>query len=120
MIVACGVDIVSNKRIENTLKRWGNRFIKKVFPEGVEYCFHKRRGEIAGCIAARFALKEAVIKAFSYINISLRFEDIVISGGGKHLDVKVSVEGYRILFSISHEREFSVAFVNILREETYE
>ncbi len=120
MIVSCGVDIVSNKRIEDTLKRWGDRFIKKVFPEGVEYCFHKRRGEIVGCIAARFALKEAVIKAFSRINIPLRFEDIVVSGGGKHLDVKIPVKGYHILFSISHEREFSVAFVNVLREEAYE
>ncbi|WP_022846547.1 MULTISPECIES: holo-ACP synthase [unclassified Desulfurobacterium] len=120
MIVSCGVDIVSNKRVEDALKRWGDRFVRKVFPEGVEYCFQKRRGEVVGCIAARFALKEAIIKAFSRINVPVRFEDIVVSGGGKHLDVKIPVKGYRILFSISHEKDFSVAFVNVIREEADE
>ncbi|WP_457567517.1 holo-ACP synthase [Desulfurobacterium sp.] len=116
MIVSCGVDIVSNKRIESVLEKWGNRFVVRVFPEGIEYCFSRRRGEIAGCIAARFALKEAIIKAFSRMGVSLKFRDIAVLGGGKHLDVRIPVKGYRIVFSISHEREFSVAFVNVLRE----
>lgn len=116
MIVSCGVDIVSNRRIEKVLNRWGDRFLERVFPEGIDYCRKKRKGEYVGCIAARFALKEAVIKAFSSIGISLSFSDVVIKGGGKSIALNVKNYDFRLIFSISHEREYSVAFVNVIKE----
>ncbi|SNR62773.1 holo-ACP synthase [Desulfurobacterium atlanticum] len=116
MIVSCGVDIVSNKRIETVLNKWGDKFLEKVFPEGVDYCRKKRKGEYIGCIAARFALKEAVIKAFSSLGISVSFSDIVIRDGGKNISLSVKGQSFKFLFSISHEKEYSIAFVNVVKE----
>ncbi|MEO2068359.1 MAG: holo-ACP synthase [Desulfurobacteriaceae bacterium] len=116
MAVACGIDIVSVRRIERLFETYGERFLYKVFPEKVDYCFKKRKGELFGCIAARFALKEAVIKAFSQLGKNLTFRDIAIEGGGKGLKVQVKKEKeYRLVYSISHEREFAIAVVNIVR-----
>ncbi|TCK04026.1 holo-ACP synthase [Phorcysia thermohydrogeniphila] len=117
MLVSCGVDIVSVKRVERLLDKYGERFIRKVFPEGIDYCFKKRKGELAGCIAARFALKEAVIKAFASIGKRISFKDIVICGGGSHLTLKVkNFEDLKLLTSISHEKEYAVAIVNVLQK----
>lgn len=116
MLLSCGVDIVSVKRVERLLDRYGERFIKKVFPEGVDYCFKKRKGELAGCIAARFALKEATLKALYPLGRQPRFRDICISGGGASISIKVKgCEDLVFLFSISHERDYAVAIVNLLR-----
>ncbi len=121
MIVGLGIDIVSIKRIEDIYKRFGNRFIRKVFPEGIDYCFKKRKGEFYGCIAARFALKEATIKALSQVGIQVGFKDVSILGGGRRIKLKLRrrIEGKELLFSISHEREFAVAVVNVVKREFY-
>jgi holo-[acyl-carrier protein] synthase len=116
MLLSCGIDIVSVKRVEELLERYGNRFIRKVFPEGVEYCQKRRKGEFAGCIAARFALKEAVIKALSSIGKEVGFRDITVTGGGKNLVINVKdCEELKFIYSISHEREFAAAVVNVVR-----
>ncbi len=118
MLLSCGIDIVSVRRIEEILDRYGDRFLKKVFPEGVEYCQKKRKGEFAGCIAARFALKEAVIKALSSIGKEVGFRDITVTGGGKKLAINVKgCEELKFIYSISHEREFAVAVVNVFKTE---
>ncbi|SMO78914.1 holo-[acyl-carrier protein] synthase [Balnearium lithotrophicum] len=119
MIVGIGIDIVSVKRIKDTYERFGDRFIKKVFPEGIDYCFKKRKGELHGCIAARFALKEATIKALSQVGIQVGFKDVSVLGGGRRIKLKLrkEIEGKELLFSISHEREFAVAVVNVVKRE---
>ncbi len=116
MLLSCGIDIVSVKRVERLLNKYGKRFIRKVFPEGVDYCFKKRKGEVAGCIAARFALKEATVKALSSVGRKVSFKDIVIFGGGSSMSLKVkNCNDLRFVFSISHERDYAVAVVNVLR-----
>ncbi len=118
MLLATGVDIVSVERIERLLKEFGDRFIKRVFPEGIGYCFEKRKGELVGCIAARFALKEAVIKACSSVGRDISYGDVEILGGGKSINLKVKgCEEISFKFSISHERAFAVAVVNLWLEE---
>ncbi len=115
MVVAVGVDLVSVKRFKELYDRYGERLLEKVFPEGVDYCFKKRRGELHGCLAARFALKEALIKAFSQIGVELTFSKVKIIGGGREMRVEVEgAEGVELLFSISHEREYAVAVVNLI------
>ncbi len=118
MVVAVGIDIVSVERFRKLLRRYKDRAIKRLFPEGVNYCKGKRRGEFYGCLAARFALKEATIKALSQVGISLTLSQVKTEGGGRELRLKVEgVEGYKLLFSISHEKEFAVAVVNVVKEE---
>ena len=116
MILGVGVDIVSVKRIEELINRFGERFLKKILPEGYDYCLEKRRGEFCGCVAARFALKEATVKALSQAGYRVGIKDVSVKGGGRELSLKVKGLSPRLklLYSISHEREFAVAVVNVI------
>ena len=62
MIVGTGVDIAEVGRIQAAVKRFGDRFLKRVFtPDEVRYCMGKPNA--AERLAARFAAKEAGMKA---------------------------------------------------------
>lgn len=62
MIIAIGVDLVEISRIEEVFTRRGERFRRRVFTEGeISYC--ERRASKLASYAARFAAKEAVMKA---------------------------------------------------------
>ncbi|MBF0549445.1 MAG: holo-ACP synthase [Deltaproteobacteria bacterium] len=62
MIYGIGVDLVKISRIDQSLARWGDRFLQKVFtPAEAEICV--RRPRPASCLALRFAAKEAFSKA---------------------------------------------------------
>src|SRR5467141_4998622 len=62
MIIGTGVDIAEVPRIRETIERFGERFLRRIFTEGeIRYCERKaRRFE---SYAARFAAKEAGMKA---------------------------------------------------------
>lgn len=63
MIFGIGLDIIDVKRIRQIHERWGDRFLKKFLRPGeIEYCLSAR--DSAPGIAARFAGKEAISKAF--------------------------------------------------------
>jgi holo-[acyl-carrier protein] synthase len=62
MIVAIGIDLVEIARVEEVLTRRGERFRARVFTEGeISYC--ERRASKVASYAARFAAKEAAMKA---------------------------------------------------------
>jgi holo-[acyl-carrier protein] synthase len=62
MIVAIGIDLVEIARIEEVFARRGDRFRERVFTEGeISYC--ERRASKFASYAARFAAKEAAMKA---------------------------------------------------------
>src|SRR5919204_5760486 len=62
-IVGIGVDLVEVARVQHSLERFGQRFLQRVFTAGeIEYSMSMRFP--ARHLAARFAAKEAVSKAF--------------------------------------------------------
>jgi holo-[acyl-carrier protein] synthase len=62
MIVGSGVDLIEIERIAETIDRYGERFLQRVYlPEEIAYCRRKRNA--AESFAARFAAKEAAAKA---------------------------------------------------------
>lgn len=62
MIVGSGIDLIEIARIEDSVERFGQRFLGRVFTSGEQaYCLGKRRA--AESLAARFAAKEAAAKA---------------------------------------------------------
>ena len=63
MIVGIGVDIVDVERVDGLLKRYRERFVRRVFTEA-ENRYAGRSVKIAERLAGRFAVKEAVLKAF--------------------------------------------------------
>lgn len=62
MIIGIGSDLCDIRRIEKTLNRFGDRFVKRVFTE-TEQAKSERRRERAASYAKRFAAKEACSKA---------------------------------------------------------
>ncbi|QIE57502.1 holo-ACP synthase [Pikeienuella piscinae] len=62
MIVGIGSDLADIRRIEKTLDRFGERFVKRVFTE-IEQAKSERRRARAASYAKRWAAKEACSKA---------------------------------------------------------
>jgi holo-[acyl-carrier protein] synthase len=62
MLIGTGIDLTEIPRIQNSITRFGDRFLNKIFtPREREYCLRKRNA--AESFAARFAAKEAAAKA---------------------------------------------------------
>ena len=62
MILGSGIDLVEIARIQQSLERFGQRFLDRVYTEAEQaYCLRKRKA--AESFAARFAAKEAGAKA---------------------------------------------------------
>jgi holo-[acyl-carrier protein] synthase len=61
-IVGSGIDATEIERIAAAIDRYGNRFLDRIFtPDEIAYCLRKR--DAASSFAARFAAKEAAMKA---------------------------------------------------------
>jgi len=61
-IVGIGLDATDIDRIAETIERYGDRFVHRIFTDGeIAYCRRKR--DAASSFAARFAAKEAAMKA---------------------------------------------------------
>src|SRR6478609_3293893 len=62
-VIGIGVDVIECSRIQHSIERFGDRFLHRVFTDGeVEYSMSMKFPERH--LAARFAGKEAVAKAF--------------------------------------------------------
>lgn len=62
MIVGVGIDILEVARLSDALDRHGDRFVERVFT-GAERAACDLRGDRVLALAARFAAKEACLKA---------------------------------------------------------
>ena len=117
MLEGLGIDMVEVDRIKKVLDRWGERFLHRVFTsEERDYC--KRKAHPEQSLAARFAAKEAVLKAIGTgLSGGIRWTDVKIVNdkSGKpevRLDKKIiqRIGDKKILLSISHTKEFAIAF----------
>ena len=109
-----GIDIIEIGRIEKAITRWGERFLRRVYtgPELERYC------KKPSSLAARFAGKEAVIKALGrrtgWKEIEIlsdpRGKPLVhLYGKAQNRANKLGLENLAI--SLSHSREYAVACV---------
>src|ERR1017187_5672289 len=78
MILGTGIDIIEVARIAASFEKFGERFVHRILlPDEIAYCLGHRRP--APFLAARFAAKEAVSKAFGTgIGAQLGWQDIEI------------------------------------------
>lgn len=128
MIVGVGIDIVENDRIRNIINRYDHRFLNRIYsPEEIEYC--QSSVDFVVCFAARFAVKEAAIKAlYPSSPHGISYSDITISGirgASRSLSFKGrALERYQELniqrhhVSLSHGRDSSVAVVILENSNT--
>jgi holo-[acyl-carrier protein] synthase len=75
-VLGIGVDVVECSRIQHSIDRFGDRFLRRVFTDG-EIAYSMSMKFPARHLAARFAAKEAVSKAFGTgIGKSMGWRDI--------------------------------------------
>ena len=87
MIIGIGTDLVDIRRVEKTLKKFGDKFTMRVFTEQERTKALGRKGktEPAATLAKRFAAKEACIKALggSHGGVSWQEMEIISDAHGK-------------------------------------
>jgi holo-[acyl-carrier protein] synthase len=128
LIVGIGSDLCSIERIENSLDRFGERFIARVFTEAERARAEKRPLTRAGTYAKRFAAKEAFSKAvgtgfrrgvfmkdIGVVNLPSGQPTLELTGGARaRLDALVP-EGHfpQIHLTMTDDYPFAQAFVII-------
>jgi holo-[acyl-carrier-protein] synthase len=106
-----GIDIVDITRVERIIKRFGDRFLNRVFSEK-ELDYVGRRMKPQESLAGRFAAKEAFIKAYGK---TANFKEIEILQEKGRPYIMFRGKAYPEV-SISHERAYAVAVVVIGKE----
>ncbi len=112
-----GIDIIQNHRIKKAIDRFGERFVRRIYTiKEIEYCNGQK--DTIPCLAARWACKEAVIKAvFQETGVLLRFIEVEVNGN-RGMPAKVILLNEKavkmlgekkVIVSISHEKDHSVA-----------
>jgi holo-[acyl-carrier protein] synthase len=123
-IVGIGVDVIEVERVERALTRLltGNRFRQRVFTEGeIAYCEPRGRPRYQS-YAARFAAKEAVMKAmgtgwnhdvgWSEIEVvRKRGQAPMIALHGKTAQFAQRCDITRLHLSMSHTAVLAIAYV---------
>jgi holo-[acyl-carrier protein] synthase len=125
-IIGIGVDLVEVDRIEQIIVRWGNRFLWRVFTANeIAYC--EAKAHPAQHFAARFAAKEAVMKALGTgWNERVGFQSIEIIRTGKNAPVaELRAEalgclphGSTVLLSLSHTAAYATAFALVTSRDS--
>src|SRR3977135_2820542 len=120
-VLGVGVDLVECARIQHSLDRFGDKFLRRVFTDGeIEYSMSMKFP--ARHLAARFAGKEAVAKAFGtgigkamgWRNIDIQKKPsgepfLVLSGPATELATRRGVTA--ALVTLSHPEHHAVACV---------
>ncbi|HEU0273453.1 MAG TPA: holo-ACP synthase [Candidatus Udaeobacter sp.] len=120
-VIGTGVDLVECARIQHSIDRFGERFLRRVFTDGeIEYSMSMKFP--ARHLAARFAAKEAVSKAFGTgIGKAMGWRDIdvrkkpsgepflVLFGPAQELAAKRGITS--ALITLSHTEYHAMAYV---------
>jgi holo-[acyl-carrier protein] synthase len=119
MVLGIGIDIIEVARIQTSYEKFGERFLNRILhPNEIGYCLsYKAPGPF---LAARFAAKEAISKAFGTgIGARLNWQDmevarkesgepyVILHGGGLKL---LEERGARApLITLSHTQQYAAA-----------
>jgi len=119
MIVGTGIDIIEVNRIKNSIQKYSDRFKKKIFTQKeIDYC--DSQAEPAKHFAARFSVKEAVLKCFGTgMSGGILWKDIEVDklesgqpilnlyGKGEKIFDQLNLKHIHI--SITHDKSYAVA-----------
>jgi len=119
MILGTGIDLIEVARIASSFEKFGERFVNRILlPDEIAYCLSHRKP--APFLAARFAAKEAISKAFGTgIGASLGWQDleirrkesgepfVVLHGKGRDLFEACGAKSLHI--SLTHTENYAAA-----------
>ena len=119
-IIGLGLDATDIPRIADTIERYGDRFLQRVFTEGeIAYCQRRRVSAIH--FAGRFAAKEATMKALGTGHshgVLWRDIEVVRHGGPPQLQLHggaarrfAALKGQSSLVTITHSDALALAQV---------
>ena len=126
MIVGIGSDLCNIERIANSLDRWGDRFLSRVFTDVERAKAARRPHTVAGTLAKRFAAKEAFSKAvgtgfksgvymkdIGVVNLPSGQPTLQLSGGAKERLDALAPEGHAIdiHLTMTDDHPWAQAFV---------
>jgi holo-[acyl-carrier protein] synthase len=121
MVLGLGTDMIEIKRLQESIDRFGERFLERIFTAGeIAYCARKKNA--AESFAARFAAKEAAAKALGTgisHGVSWKEFEVIreVSGrpmlrlSGRAAELAEAMGVRRIQLSLTHSRELAVAVV---------
>jgi holo-[acyl-carrier protein] synthase len=121
MILGTGVDIAEVPRIRESIERFGDRFLRRIFTEGeIRYC--EQKATRFESYAARFAAKEAGMKALGTgWSRGVRWRDIevvrpkgqrpTIQFHGEAAAIAARLGARNIALSLTHTSEQALAHV---------
>lgn len=115
--VACGTDIVSVERVGDLVERFGDSFLSRTFTEReVAYC--RSRATPAQHYAARWAAKEATVKALPGAGLVHGDVEVVREADGPHLALHgraaTLAEGTETAVSLSHDATLGAATAQVV------
>jgi holo-[acyl-carrier protein] synthase len=126
MIVGIGSDLCNIERIKNSLDRWGDKFLNRVFTDIERAKAASRPHTRAGTLAKRFAAKEAFSKAvgtgfkrgvymkdIGVVNLASGQPTLRLSGGAKARLDALAPEGHAvdIHLTMTDDHPWAQAFV---------
>jgi len=123
-IIGTGVDATEISRIAAAIERYGDRFVNRIFTdEEVAYCRHKRDADSS--FAARFAAKEAAMKALGTGHsrgVFWRGIEVVRRNGPPQIRFHegaaarfASLGATGAFLTITHSRDMAIAHVLLVR-----
>ena len=118
MKIKTGIDIIEIERVKQSIEETDGKFCERVYTEKeIEYCESKKMQKYQH-YAARFAAKEAVLKAISQLlesKFDIEWKDIEIQNdenGRPYVNIlKQGIHIDNIDISISHCKTYAVASV---------
>jgi holo-[acyl-carrier protein] synthase len=126
-IVAHGIDLVDCPRIEEMVKRHGERFMQRIFTTAEQAYAGANKNEIEK-LAGRFAAKEAILKLvgtgwrgkiawtdIEIINNSSGQPEVTLGGEVEKIAGKLGIK--HISVSITHTANFAIASAVALAEK---
>ena len=128
MIIGLGSDLCNIDRIQNSLDRFGERFLNRVFTETERAKAERRPFTRAGTYAKRFAAKEAFSKAvgtgfkrgvfmrdIGVVNKISGEPTLALTGGAKERLDAITPQGHaaRIHLTMTDDHPFAMAVVII-------
>jgi len=127
MIYGIGIDLVENIRMDRIVKKWGTKFIDKIFSKGeIVYCSRHANASIH--YGARFAAKESFLKALGIglgMGVKLSDIEVVSDQDGKpslalYGEASAQIKKNKIInihLSLTHTKKYSIAMVILEKNE---
>ena len=128
MIIGIGSDLCNIERIQNSLNRFGERFIARVFTDAERARAERRPLTRAGTYAKRFAAKEAFSKAvgtgfkrgvfmkdIGVVNQASGAPTLLLTGGARERLDEITPQGHaaQVHLTMTDDHPFAQAFVVI-------